>query len=84
MYGVIERRSIRLNRLSSQHALTHLFHTVAVACVAGDAQQIASNFEVRISPAWSFKAVVGSVQAIAELAFARPYEASTSTHLPGA
>ena len=57
--GVVEGVSVRLDRCRAEHRVVkHALHAVAVAGVAGYAQQVARELEVRIGAAGRLKALV--------------------------
>src|ERR1700728_2256058 len=72
---IIECIAIGLDRFGAQRAVVeHAFHAVAIARVAGDAQQIARQFEMRVGAAGRLEALVFSDEAGAERAAARGHE----------
>src|SRR6185312_16065973 len=57
---IIERVTVVLEFLRAEDRVQEdLFHAVAVATVAGDAQQVAGELEVCVAPARRFKTAVG-------------------------
>ncbi len=69
--GVVEAVAVFLDRLGAEDAVVeNALHAVAVAAVAGDADQIARDFEVGIGAAGSFEAGMGLGQALADFAAA--------------